>query len=361
MLKNLILFRIGADWNKPSLSALDEALRERPFVPCGPTQTMSLGWVEPRGERHGALAEMVDGQIIVKLKVDTKSVPASVVKEKLDEAIEKMEQETGRKPGSKMKKEMKEQIVHDLLPHAFSKKSATVAWIDPVSKLLVVDAGSVSKADVVVSALIEAMAAAGADMSVRMVQSKLAPATAMATWLSEQEAPYNFTVDRECELKQPDTSKSTVRYVHHTLEIDEIREHIKQGKMPTKLALTWSGRVSFILTDGLALKKVEILDGVLDSKGDEEVGDAFDANVTIFTGELRKLLPDLVDALDGELVEAGGATAGADAGGGTSAGNGVDASRVCAESETRDFKARSGDVSVTFQTGPQGLEVLSVD
>jgi recombination associated protein RdgC len=134
----------------------------------------------------------------------------------------------------------------------------------------------------------------------RPVNTHVSPATAMAEWLSSKEAPAGFAIDRECELKQPDSEKSTVRYARHTLDIDEVGEHISQGKLPTQLALTWAGRVSFVLSDSLALKKIKLLDVVLEGAA-QGADNGFDADVALTTGELSQLIPDLMDALGGEL------------------------------------------------------------
>lgn len=299
MFKNLVVYRLPTEWQMPALPALEEALARGAFVPCSATEPQSFGWVPPRGEKHAALLESVGGQLIVAFKQESKGVPSSVVKERLEERCDKIEQDTGRKPRGKAKRELKDEIVFELLPQAFSKKSTTRAWLDPEAKLLVVGSGSARKAETVVAALAEAFGAAGSALPLRLVQSKLSPSVAMAHWLSTQEAPAGFTVDRECELKQPDDSKSTVRYIRHTLELDEIPGHISSGKVPTKLAMTWNERVSFVLDEHLALKRVELLDVVLETVGEGD--DGFDADVALMTGELSGLLPDLLDALGGEL------------------------------------------------------------
>ena len=81
-------------------------------------------------------------------------------------------------------------------------------------------------------------------------------------------------------------------------------QHIAQGKMPTKLALTWSDRVSFVLIDGLQIKKLALLDVAFENaqSKDDGAADHFDADVAIATGELRKLIPELLAALGGEFV-----------------------------------------------------------
>ena len=106
-----------------------------------------------------------------------------------------------------------------------------------------------------------------------------------------------FSIDRECELKAADESKAVVRYARHPLDIDEVKQHVEQGKLPTKLAMTWDDRVSFVLSDTLQIKKIAFLDSVLDEAGDEG---GFDTDVAIATGELSRLIPDLVEALGGE-------------------------------------------------------------
>ena len=138
---------------------------------------------------------------------------------------------------------------------------------------------------------------------ITQVQTTSAPGSQMAAWLLSHEAPGRFDVDRECELKATDDSEGVVRYSKHTLNVEEVRKHIQSGKMVTKLALTWNGRVSFVLNDLLQVKKLKFLDGVLDgpdSAGRDE--DRFDSDVAIVTGELSKLVPELIEALGGELA-----------------------------------------------------------
>ena len=127
----------------------------------------------------------------------------------------------------------------------------------------------------------------------------------MSHWLATREAPAGFSVDRDCELKQPDSEKATVRYARHTLEIDEIAAHIGEGKVPTQLALTWNGRVSFVLTEALTLKKLKLIDVNAESKPEDR---GFDADVAIATGELSPMIAALVEALDGELEQASSAS-----------------------------------------------------
>lgn len=53
-----------------------------------------------------------------------------------------------------------------------------------------------------------------------------------------------------------------------------------------------------MLTEGLQIKKVSFLDTVFEGRGQDDSG--FDTDVAIATGELAKLIPDLIEALGGE-------------------------------------------------------------
>jgi recombination associated protein RdgC len=280
---------------------LEDALESARFVECGASQEKSVGWVEPRGEAHGPLVEIVGGQWLLKLMVEVKTVPGSVVKRKVQDQLAQIEATTGRKPGKKEKRELSEDARLALLPMAFTKQSSVTVWIDPKAQLLVLDSGSQAKADEVMTGLIKAVDG----LAVLLVNTQISPAAAMSTWLSTHEAPQGFSVDRECELKAADESKAVVRYTRHALDTDEVSQHIAMGKVPTRVAMTWNDRVSFVLTEALQLKKVAFLDVVFEgspsSPGDRK-DDGFDADAAIATGELVQLIPDLLEALGGEMA-----------------------------------------------------------
>ena len=302
MFKNLIVYRIAADWST-TVAAVEENLAKAEFVACGATQAMSSGWTWPRGVAHGPLLEVVGGQWLLKLMVEQKVLPSTVVKRRSEELAAQIEQTTGRKPGKKQMKELKDEAMLQLLPLAFTKQSALNVWLNPALGLLMIDASSPARADDVVTQLVKAFDG----LSVALLQTTESAAAVMSEWLVSGEPPTAFSVDRECELKSADEMKSVVRYSRHALDIDEVRQHIAGGKVPTKLALTWQGRVSFLLTDTMQIKKITFLDGVFEgqsaSKSAKE--EAFDADAAIATGELGKLIPDLIDALGGEMVIGG--------------------------------------------------------
>ena len=95
-----MVYRIGAGWSM-SLAQLEAALQAAVFVECGLTQERAVGWVPPRGDAAGPLAESIDGQWLLKLMTETKVVPGSVIARKTKESADQIEVATGRKPGKK--------------------------------------------------------------------------------------------------------------------------------------------------------------------------------------------------------------------------------------------------------------------
>lgn len=297
MLKNLIIYRIASGW-LADLQVAEDALAKASFTECGATQEKSVGWVPPRGHANGAMVESIGGQWIARLMTEVKAIPGEVLAREVKAKAAQVEAETGRKPGKKETRELKEEAKLDLLPVAFTKQAATWVWIDPASRFLVLDTSSQSRADDIVTLLVEALPG----LSVALLSTKTSSQTAMAQWLREHEPPTGFSIDRECELQSYGEEKAVVRYARHPLDIAEVQAHIEAGKLPTKLALTWDDRVSFVLTAGLQLRGVHFCDAVFD--GQKSDSSDFDANVAIATGELSPLISDVIDVLDG-LAEGG--------------------------------------------------------
>jgi recombination associated protein RdgC len=97
-----------------------------------------------------------------------------------------------------------------------------------------------------------------------------------------------------------------VRYVKHSLEGEEIRQHIEAGKVVTRLAMTWNDRISFVLDDNLQIKRLAFLDILkeqADGQADNE-DERFDIDFTLMSGEVAQLLDDLLGSLGGEPVAA---------------------------------------------------------
>lgn len=296
--RNLQIYRLPAPWNI-ELTALEEQLGRGPFIPCPSNEPMSRGWISPRGD--GALVHSLNRQWMIALAVEQRLLPSSVVNQVAQERAEEMEAQQGYKPGRKQMKELRERVAEELMPRAFTRRRKTYVWADPVNGWLCVDAASPSKAEEVIEHLRWSLD----DFPLALVKTQLSPTSAMADWLASGEGPAGFTIDRDCELKAVGEEKAAVRYVRHPLEGSDVKDHLASGKLPTRLALTWNDRISFILTEKLEIKRLTFLDLLKEEaeKSAEVADEQFDADFALMTGELARFLPDLLEALGGEIVE----------------------------------------------------------
>lgn len=300
MFKNASILKITLP--QPMLTqTLEDALKANEFAPCGPTQTKSAGWTPPRGNPHGALAELVAGQIIVRLMIESKSVPTSAVRSVVDDAVKGIEKMTGRKPGKKERRQLTDDTVLALLPNAFPRQTAVTAWIDSVAGRLVVDSASQSAVDELVTALVHAIPGA----IVAYLQTSTTPSSFMtaAVHHGEFDQP-EFSIGRACMLEACDESRARVRYQRCSLDTDDVRQHIVAGKVVRSLGMNWADRVSFTLDDFGVLRGVEFDDVVFEGGNDTDA-DGFDSDVAIMTGEFGMLIPELIAAMGGELAQEG--------------------------------------------------------
>ena len=296
--RNLQLYRLPTPW-AIDLASLEEQMARGPFVKCPSNQPLSRGWVSP--SRDGALVFALDRQWLLALAVEQRLLPASVVIEEVRERAEAIEAQQGYAPGRKQLKELRERVTEELMPRAFTRRRSTFVWIDPQNGWLCVDASSPARAEEVIEHLRHCLD----EFPLALLHTQVSPASAMADWLAGGDAPAGFTIDRDCELKASGDEKSAVRYVRHPLEGDEIKAHLASGKVPTRLALTWDDRISFVLTEKLEIKRLAFL-YLLKEQAEKSAGHAdeqFDADFALMTGELSRFLPQLVEALGGEVAE----------------------------------------------------------
>ncbi|MGZ8287803.1 MAG: recombination-associated protein RdgC [Telluria sp.] len=292
--KNLQIYRLPAPWAYTP-EQLEEALAPQRFAPASSNELLRQGWDSPRG--NGNLVHTVNKQMLILLGTEKKLLPGSVINQVAKAKAAELEEAQGFAPGKKAMKELKERVADELLPRAFSIRSNVWTWIDPVNGWLVVDAASPSKADDVIKLLLKAVDR----MPLESLRVQRSPVAVMTAWLEMDEAPAGFTVDQDTELRATGESKAAVRYVKHTLEVDDIRRHIAAGKQCTRLAMTWNDKISFVLTESLAIKGIKPLDVIKENetstRNDEE---RFDNDMMLMTGELSQMMADIVEALGGE-------------------------------------------------------------
>lgn len=296
--RNLQLYRMPKDWAS-NTSQLEEQLSALALQPCSANDAQSIGWVSPSG--GGTLVHAVNRQWLLALGVEQKLLPTAVVRQFADERARTIEENEGRRVGRKEMRELRESMTSELLPRAFIRRRTTFGWIDPLNGWLVIDAATPAKAE----EFLEHLHKSVDGLPARLLKVTQSPSAAMTGWVADGQPPSEFTLDQDLELRSAENA--AVRYVKHTLEGDEIRQHIATGKVVTRLALTWGERISFVLDEKFQIKRLcflDILKEEADSQAENE-DERFDLDFTLMAGELVRLLDDLLNALGGELEKPG--------------------------------------------------------
>lgn len=291
--RNLQLYRLPKDLAFTA-EKIEEQLATSILQPCNATDPQSVGWVPPCA--GGALVHSVNHQWLLALGVEQKLLPASVIKQFVHDRVKAIEENEGRRVGRKEIRELRESMALELLPRAFVRRRTTFGWIDPSNGWLAIDAASPAKAEEFLEHLHKSVEGFPASQ-LKTVQS---PSAAMTGWVADADAPAGFTIDQDIELRSAEDA--VIRYVRHSLEGKEIQQHIADGKVVTRLGMTWGDRISFQLNEKLQIKRLEFLD-ILKEESDsqaENEEERFDLDFTLMAGELSHLLKDLIESLGGE-------------------------------------------------------------
>ncbi|MGQ9658496.1 MAG: recombination-associated protein RdgC [Thermochromatium sp.] len=290
MFKNARFFRLDQAFESTS-TELEEALGGRRFRPCGPIETSTLGWTSPLGEETRALVQAVSGCYLICARRQERLLPAAAVAEALDERISELEASEARDIGRAERRRLREQIIDEMLPRAFTRSRRTQLYIDTTSGWLVVDSSSEKQAEDMVSLLRETLGS----LPVRLPDPVRPVAGVLTGWLLEDGTPGDFVLGDTCELRDLGEQAGVVRCSRQDLASDEILNHLRAGKQVTKLALDWEGRLSFILAEDLSLRRLRVGEALLQELNGDDPDPAarLEAEFALLALQMRQLLARL--------------------------------------------------------------------
>ncbi|KGA43194.1 recombination associated protein [Pectobacterium odoriferum] len=295
--KNALIYRLNSD---VMFDDLEKKLAPFAFTPCGSQDRAKTGWISPISPLLDTLSHQANGQIMLTLQREEKILPAPVIARELAAKIDSMETMQQRSLKKTEKDALKDEVLQTLLPRAFSKYYTTKIWINAGAGLIIVDAASGKKAEDALALLRKTLGS----LPVVPLALETPIELTLTEWVRNGKAPAGFALQEEAELKAVLEEGGILRSKHQDLTSDEITNHIQAGKLVTKLALEWRERISFVLADDGSLKKLKFSDVLLEQNDDIDRADEvarFDADFVLLTGELSKLISELVAALGGEV------------------------------------------------------------
>ncbi|NVK42439.1 MAG: recombination-associated protein RdgC [Oceanospirillaceae bacterium] len=296
--KNLIFYRLTGTFDKDAQS-LETALAEHLFQPCGSQEISRYGWVPPCKALPDQLVYSCAGYLLICAQKEEKILPAGVIRETLEEKVEEIEHQQARKVYRRERNQLKDEIILDLLPRAFSRRQQTWALIAPQAGWVLVDASSHKRAEELLSQLRTSIGS----LPVVLPDVKQSPSAVMSHWLEQQEPlPVALQLLDESELKDNLVEGGVIRIKGQDLTSSEIVAHLEAGKRVAKLALEWDENLRFLLHEDLSIHRLKQTDQFREQQqdvADDELA-RFDADVAQLGLELTRLLPDLLNAFGGE-------------------------------------------------------------
>ena len=106
----------------------------------------------------------------------------------------------------------------------------------------------------------------------------------------------------ECELQSSSETRSIVMCRRQDLLGDEIKTHLKNGKLVTKMAIEWKQALSFVINETAEIKRFKFSDTLVEQAASEGAGDRaaeFDSRFAMMALELERFLPALWESLGG--------------------------------------------------------------
>jgi recombination associated protein RdgC len=290
--KNLYFFAFTRpfEWSEEDL---EKHLSEHLFTPLASTEIAHFGWINALGKHGDTSVHSANGNFLVCARKEEKMLPASVIKDMVEEKINLLELEQGRGATKKEKEQFKEDITFELLPRAFSRITDTHAYISPVNNIIVINSSSRGKAEDLLALLRKVLGT----LPVTSFEPDVCADQTMTDWLNKKSLGGKFTLGMEAEFNALGDDGAVVRVKNQDLLSEEIKSHLDADKYVVKVALEWDESLSFILCDDLAIKRVKFFDVIHEQNDDIDSADVvakLDADFALMSGELNRFIIELL-------------------------------------------------------------------
>ncbi|HHA1253151.1 TPA: recombination-associated protein RdgC [Enterobacter hormaechei] len=296
-LKNVCIYRLSRDF-KLDPETLEKQMAEFAFSPCGSQDMSRRGWVNVTPEK--LFIEHEDSFLLC-CQHQVKIIPNPVINDAVAERVAKIEADQGRKIRRIERLTIKDEVLHTLLPRAFSKNTSNYVWVDVAHQLVFVEATSARVAEDLLGLLRKTLGS----LPVVPLTMETPIELTITEWLKKSAMPAGYAAGSEAVLKAILENGGALRVSKQDLLSDEITTHIDAGKLATTLALDWQKRITFRLADDMTIKAIHYADDLRDQNDDierEDIHSRMVADFILFKAEFGALLASLIDVLGGEYA-----------------------------------------------------------
>jgi len=295
MFRNVRFYRIKTAWPKTE-DELSEQLNAMAFRPCSPYTEVSAGWEAPAEELPDLLCRRLSGADLLRMRKQTRVLPAAAIKEALEERVIEWEERMQEKPTARQKRKLKAELRDELLPKALLKSDRVHGFFIHSLGILAIDAASENKAESFIEKL---RAAFGSLEAVPLTYKKPS-----SDWLNQLFLGGNaegFRLGRECRMQEPTLGGAVVNWKDIDLADSSIRKHVTDGMKIERLAVEFDDIMSCVLDQNGAITKLKFVgsESAADDTEDDNPLARQDAEFILLSATLTRMLESLKKELDG--------------------------------------------------------------
>ncbi|QCR38747.1 recombination-associated protein RdgC [Nissabacter sp. SGAir0207] len=291
------IYQLGRDVGL-SQDEMQQQLDAFRFTPCASQDMARSGFISPLTfSPDDELVQAGNGFLLVAIKHEKKMLPGAVVKTALASRVETLEVEQNRRLKKSEKESLKDEVIHSLLPRAFSGYSQTLVLFDIQNMRVFVNAPAKKAED----ALALIRKALGSLPVVPLTMESPIELT-LTEWVKTASAPAGWTLGERAELQALLADGGAAKVTKQDLASDEIQAMIDAGKLVTRLELNWQDRVWLVVSDSGALSGLSFADELIGQNDDidrEEAHQRRAADIELVADELFQVTNQLTEALGG--------------------------------------------------------------
>jgi recombination associated protein RdgC len=291
MFRNVVTFTFEP-FVLPPIDDVRAGLAELPLADPGPLELCRDGFLPPvqtDSEDPADLLVEVGGAWLLSIGTNKRALPGPAVDKALNAKLRAIEQQDGRRPGGRTRKRIKDEIIMEMLPKAPIVPGRTWAVIDTTTSRLHVDTSSVATAEAVASLIRRALGSFPA----LHLNAEVSPRSVLTGWVAGEPLPDGLSLGDALELRDPADKGAKVTMSGVEIYGDEVVRHLEHGRQATRVQVVLDDHVSVVLGEDLVLRKLQLLDGALDSLEQterEDLAAEYGARLALFSGELRRLM-----------------------------------------------------------------------
>jgi recombination associated protein RdgC len=293
MFRNLRFYRVTSPWPE-SEEKLSEILSENSFTPCGSFAERSAGWETLGNNENDPLCRRLNGADLFQLRTQSRVLPVAAINEALEERVSEFRTRMELEPTRAEVRRLKEETRDKLLPTALVKSERSRACFIHSESLLVIDVGTISKAEWV----IDQIRACFDEFYCTPLTFNNSPGD-LLTGIFMGDSPLGFSLGRECRMQDVKDTKSVVTWRDFELSDHSIRQHVVEGMRITHLGVGFDEVMTCVIDQEGIISKVKFIEGEAVDQWGEDPQAKMDADFVLLTGAVRRLMEDLKKLLGG--------------------------------------------------------------